>query len=488
MAAIIAVLNKRGDNALDAAVAMLKMLGYKEAEAFGIASPNEVKIEKSVEALQGERIKSPIIIGHIFSKILDSDKPQPIMLKGATLVFDGRIYPRTAGISDAEAVAEKIQKHHEKNIKTLIQRIEGDFALAVAEPKRIVAERDAIGLRPLYYGESTYYAALASERKALWKIGIENVNSFPPGHMAFIDREDFKFEPVKTFVYWKTKQISMQAAAKKLRVLLHHSVEERVAGLKEVAVAFSGGLDSSIIALLAKNSGVNVKLIHVSLKNQPETKHAEKAAEAMNLPIYSYIYEKEKVAEILPKVLWLIEETNPIKTCISIPFYWVAERTAEMKIKILLAGQGADELFGGYKRYVKDYSQHGSKKVQEKMFNDVAKMYEKNLERDFKICNFHNLELRLPFATYSIAKFAIRLPVELKIKLLDDGLQKAVLRHVGEKIGLPQFIAKRQKRAIQYSTGVNKALKKLAKNEGLSQKEYLKRIFQTVSKRIMENA
>jgi len=483
MGAIIAALNKKGDNAVGAAVAMLEILKHDGAEAFGIASPNAVKIEKTIDALKEKTIKSPIIIGYVLSKILDSDKPQPVMLKDATLAFDGRLYPNITDVSDAEVVAQKLQKKREKIVKTLIQRVEGNFALVVAERNGVVAGRDTMGLRPLYYGESARYIALASERKALWKIGIKNAVSFPPGHMAFINNYGFKFKPVRTLVYSKAKPTSMHAAIKKLQTLLQNSIEERVSGLKEVAIAFSGGLDSTIIALLAKNSGVNVRLIHVSLKNQQETEDAEKAAEALGLPIYSYLYEEEKVAELLPKVLWLIEEPNPLKASIGIPFYWVAENTAKMKLKILLAGQGADELFGGYKRYVEDYSRYGSERVQEEIFNDIAKMYENNFERDVKICNFHNVELRLPFATYSIAKFAITLPIELKIKLIDEKMRKIVLRQLGEKIGLPPFIVKRQKRAIQYATGVNKILKKLAKNNGLSQRDYLERIFQTILKR-----
>jgi asparagine synthase (glutamine-hydrolysing) len=482
MGAIIAVLDKKGDNSTDTAVAMLEMLKHKGAEAFGIASPNAVKIEKSITALQEKTIKSPIIIGYVFSKIFDSDEPQPVMLKDATLAFDGRLYPNITDVSDAEVVAEKLQKKRQENIKTLIQREEGDFAFVVAEPNRLVAGRDTIGLRPLYYGESAEYIALASERKALWRIGIKNAASFPPGHMALINNHGFEFKPVKTLVFSEAKPTPMQVAIQKLQTLLKRSIEERVSGLKEVAIAFSGGLDSSIIALLAKNSEVNVKLIHVSLKNQQETEDAEKAAEAMKLPIYTYLYEEEEVAKTLPKVLWHTEETDPLKASIGIPFYWVAENTAKMKLKILLAGQGADELFGGYKRYLNNYSRCGSERVQEEIFNDIAKMHEKNFERDFKICNFHNVELRLPFATYSIAKFAITLPIELKIKLIDGGMRKVVLRRLGEKIGLPPSIVKRQKRAIQYATGVNKILKKLAKNKGLSQKSYLEQTFQTILK------
>jgi len=109
-------------------------------------------------------------------------------------------------------------------------------------------------------------------------------------------------------------------------------------------------------------------------------------------------------------------------------------------------------------------------------------MYENNFERDSKICNFHNVELRLPFAEYQLAKFAAKLPLQLKIESPNDMLRKTVLRKMAEDIGLPRFIVKKPKRAIQYATGVNKVIKKLAKKKGYSTREYLQKMFQTVFK------
>jgi len=484
MGAIIAVINKRGENATETAVVMLEMLKHKGIEAFGIASPTTVKIERSIETLQNHNVDSPIVVGQGFSKILTHDNPQPIKLENATLIFEGRIFSAEK-VSDAEVVAKKLAKKRKEAIKNLIERPEGCFAFAVAEPKKIVAGRDLMGVHPFYYGENADFAALASERKALWRIGIKTVNSFPPGNMAFVDRNGFKFKPTKTLAYSKTKQTTMLDAAKKLQKFLQYSVKKRVSGLKEVAVAFSGGLDSSIIAFLAKKSGVDVHLLHVSLKNQPETEQAQIAAEKLELPIHVHLYDEEDVEEVLPKVLWLIEEPDPIKASIGIPFYWTAEKTAETGFKVMLAGQGADELFGGYHRYEHDYLAYGGEKLCETLFSDILKMHETNFERDFKICNFHDVELRLPFATYQIAKFATELPVELKIEIKDNGMRKLVLRRVAENLGLPQFIVKKPKRAIQYATGINKALEKLAKMKGMSTRKYLQKTFQTVLKKMV---
>jgi asparagine synthase (glutamine-hydrolysing) len=463
---------------------MLKILKHKCDDAFGIASPTTVKIEKSIETLQRQDVNSPVVVGRVFSKIFGHDKPQPIKVDGAALVFDGSIYPTITEISDAEVVAKKLGKNHGEASKKLISEFEGCFAFAVAEQEKIIAGREPLGGHPFYYGENTDFAALASERKALWRIGIKTVNSFPPGNMAFVDRNGFKFTPVKTLHYSKAKWTTMQVAAKKLQKLLQDSVKKTVSGLSKVAVAFSGGLDSSIIAFLAKNSNVNVHLVYVSLENQPETEQAKKAAEKLELPIHVCLYDREDVEKALPKVLWLIEEPDPIKASIGIPIYWTAEKAAEMDFKVLLAGQGADELFGGYKRYVNDYLRCGSEKLHETFLNDILKMHETNFERDFKICNHHNVELRLPFATHEIAKFATELPVELKIEMKDEGRRKLVLRQVAENLGLPQFITEKPKRAIQYATGVNTTLKKLATMKRVPMKQYIQETFQTVLKKM----
>jgi asparagine synthase (glutamine-hydrolysing) len=416
-------------------------------------------------------------MGCVYSRILPEDKPQLAKTKDATLAFEGRIYSPISTTAPLENIVGKLRKEGKKALRKLLTDAEGDFSIVVAEKERILAGRDPLGVQPLYYGENADIAALGSNRRVLWKLGIEEPRSFPPGHVARVDREGFKFTPVKTLVYSKPKRVTMQKAAETLQRLLERSVRMRVRGLREVAVAFSGGLDSSIIAFLAKKCQVNVHLMHVSLRNQPETEDAKRAAEELRLPIAVHLLRDEDVAKVAAKVVGLIEEPDPVKAAIGIPFYWTAERTAEAGFKVLLAGQGADELFGGYQRYVNDYLSHGKEKVRRTMFADVSGLHESNIERDRKICGFHGVELRLPFASFKVAEFALGLPVELKIERKTGSLRKLVLRKVAENMGLPAWIVEKPKRAVQYATGVSDAFKKLARKHNATVSGYVNNLF-----------
>ena len=482
----VALLGKKGQNVAGTAVMMLRVCGVKGADAFGMASSEASLTAKCLADLEKAKLNSPIIVGCAFSKILKHDKVPPLKLKDAALVFSGRDYAH-AGEDAGESFTRQFQTERKQAAAAFIRKCEGDFLFVIAEPEGLVAGRDTIGTRSLYYGENAFFAALASERKALWKIGIKHLESFPPGCVGYASKQGFKFVPVKRLEYLKPPQMTMETAAKRLQTMLELSVRERVAELKEVAVAFSGGLDSSMIALLAKKSRVNVHLIHVALENQHETEHAFRAAEELKLPLYSQTYTEKDVQQVIPSVLEAIEEPDPVKLSIAIPIFWAAQKTAEMHCRIMLAGQGADELFGGYKRYVDDYLRFGEERTRRAMFKDFAGMYEANLERDWKSCNANDVELRLPFAARKIAGFALSLPLEVKLEPEKNTLRKLVLRRVAKNLGLPSFIADKPKKAVQYSTGVNEALGKLAEKQDLSVREYVEESFQKTFAKVISH-
>ncbi len=454
----------------------LKSLHAEQPSYFRIALPAKALMEGDVEALKKQGVNSQSAVGYAFPKTEAVSDFEFVRLDDAALVFEGRVYspvPRTA-------ILEQIAKepsHCETVLQTLIEKAEGDYSFMLLKKDWVAAGRDPVGVQPLYYGENEKLAALASNRKALWKLGIQKPKSFPPGHLAFVNREGFQFKPIKTLTYSNPIQVTMHKAAETLQALLEQSIQRRVFGAEKVAVAFSGGLDSSLVAFLANKCGAKAHLIHVSLENQAETEQAMRATDELELPLQVYLFKESDVEKVLPRVVDLIEEPDPIKASIGVPFYWTAEKAAEAGFKVLLAGQGADELFGGYQRYVNEYMSYGAETVRRTMFDDVVKLHESNIERDVKICNFHDVELRLPFASYQIAEFAMRLPVELKIERKADSLRKLVLRKVAENLGLAKSITEKPKKAVQYATGTNAALKKLAKKQKMTVNEYVTNLF-----------
>ena len=477
MKATIAVIDKRGGNAAPKVISVLEKMFPEGRVHFGLATPTTLTTAGNLEDLQAKKINSPIALGTASSTVSGQNEPQMLNLDDAMLAFEGRIYAPTPKGATIDFVAQKMQTDYPRVLTAFLKGVEGDFSILIAQTDKIFAVRDPVGVQPLYYGENATIAALASNRKALWLLGIEEPNSFHPGHMATITKEGFKFEPAQTLTFTEPKPMGMKQAAEELQKLLEHSVEMRVFGQKDVAVAFSGGLDSSVVACLAKECGVNVHLIHVSLEGQRETYEARRAAEELDLPLKVHLFTEADVEKTVSKVVELIEEPDPIKASVGLPFYWNAQKAAAEGFRILLAGQGADELFGGYQRYVNQYILEGDEEVRKTMFHDVAVIHESNIERDEKICGFHDVELRLPFASFQIAEFAMSLPTELKIEKKADSLRKLVLRKTAKNMGLSMDIAEKPKKAVQYSTGINNALKKLAKKHNLTLAEYANQLF-----------
>jgi asparagine synthase (glutamine-hydrolysing) len=106
--------------------------------------------------------------------------------------------------------------------------------------------------------------------------------------------------------------------------------------------------------------------------------------------------------------------------------------------------------------------------------------YEKNFQRDNQACSFHKVELRLPFIDCDVVQFSLSLPPKLKIESAEDRLRKRVLRQVAQNLGIPMFIVKKTKKAVQYATGVTKAIQRLARKEGLTSREYVEKVFRRV--------
>ena len=483
MGALVAAVNKKGENAVPTVVSMLHALAHRGMDSHGIATSSLTTTVSALEELDKTDINSSIALGHNLSRIMPRDKPQPVQGNGFAAIFEGRLFPsqNLPNWSEVQEFVEKLGSSPLGNASSVIEKMSGSYVFAVIESDKVIAGRDIFGATPLYYGENGSLCAVASERKALWKIGLKDIRSFPPGQQAIINERGFAFHAVKELSAPPKEKMDMETAARALHLLLLEATRKHVSDLDCVAVAFSGGVDSSVVAVLVETIGLDVKLISVGLENQPDVIFAEEAAEALGLPFHLQTYTVNELKETLVKVLWLIEEPHVINTCIAIPFFWLAETATKLGYPVLLAGQGADELFGGYKRYLTEYEMLGADAVEQKMFHDIINAYSANFQRDNQVCSYHGIELRLPFVDRYVVDFSLRLPLRLKIGSVNDGLRKRILRRVAHNMGIPSFLGNKPKKAVQYTTGVTKALQRLAKDNGLTLREYVKKTFEKIS-------
>ncbi|MDR0371998.1 MAG: asparagine synthetase B [Nitrososphaerota archaeon] len=470
-------MSKEDRSVVESVLDILRNNNVGQPMHFGFMTPKRGNFDKNLALLSKQSSESSVVAGFATTQSKVTAGYDFLQLEDTSALFEGRIY---APVSKATFItqAAKSPQHCEATLQTLLEEADGDYAFWMLKNGWMAAGRDPMGMQPLYFGENNDITAYATNRAALWKLGIREPKSFPPGTLGSADKNGFKFKPIKTPSYAEPTQVTLDEAAQTLQVLLTEAVRRRVQDLKETAIAFSGGLDSSIIAYLAAKQGTKVSLLHVSLENQPETEQAIEAAEVLDLPMQIHFFKDSDVETALPNVVELIEEPDPIKAAIGVSFYWIAEQATQAKFRTVLAGQGADELFGGYQRYVNQACKNGTEDTRRTMYHDVITMHESNLERDMKITGFHDVELRCPFASYAIAEFALGLPLEYKIEPKTDTLRKLVLRRTARNLGIPAVIVNKPKKAVQYSTGINNAMKRIAKNNTKTIGEYTRELFE----------
>jgi asparagine synthase (glutamine-hydrolysing) len=477
MGALVGVLSRREEDTVPTAIAMLQELAHRGGQGHVIATPTEaVSAQSTVELTQNRSILSTVSVGGNSSS---EKSPEPLDAQGGKLILEGRIFRGPAALSPSQIVADS-ENSPEEIGKRIIRVFDGSYAFALALDNRMLIGRDPLGIMPLYYGENESFCAVASERKALWKTGIYDARPFPPGNLASVNHGGFSFKPVWTIHPRPHRIVKPSNAASHLRSLLEESVRKRLREANKVGIAFSGGLDSSIVARLVQKSGISAQLISVCLEGQSGALHAEEAAEALHTPIIIQEYDAPDVEDILARVLWLIEEPDVMKAGVAIPLFWSAQVASKLGCDVMFVGQGADELFGGYRRYLTLYKTKGPAEVAEMLLHDTLTSYDTNFQRDEPLCAYHKIEMCLPFADTSVVQYALSLPVNMKIQSADDMLRKIILRQLAKSLGIPAFIANRPKKAIQYETGVDKALRNLARAKGLTLPEYIEQVFNTV--------
>jgi asparagine synthase (glutamine-hydrolysing) len=220
-------------------------------------------------------------------------------VEGENVVLDGHLYnPQREEFGDAKLIL----RFYEKFGTQFPEKLDGDFACAIANGDELVLVRDSIGLKPLYWGYSNGKLCFASEAKALAEVAQE-IEEFPPGNIYTTKLGFQRFMPEV-----KTPDFETKEEAKRILVdLLAQAVEKRMKDNAPEGVILSGGLDSSIIACLAKEIRPDIKAFTVTVEGGEDLPRAQDLARYLGIEHQVYKYGEKEIREALPEAIYYLE-------------------------------------------------------------------------------------------------------------------------------------------------------------------------------------
>src|SRR5215831_8769303 len=244
----------------------------------------------------------------------------------------------------------------------------------------------------------------------------------------------------------------------RLREVLFDVVDVTIRDKDSIAIAYSGGLDSSLLATICKMKGTPVTLLTIGFPQSHDICFSKLVASKLNLDHRIGVLGENDFYKNLRRVLKKVncENISHVENCIA--FFYITKLAQESGLKTLLSANGCDELFCGYDIYRKMFDVGRTRLMQlieEKILNEF-----KLLEDVDKTISDFGVNMGQPFLSNKLIAFSREIPIEEKILGSDDYLRKRILRKVALLINIPNESALKQKKALQYGTEIHKKVKK----------------------------
>ena len=324
-----------------------------------------------------------------------------------------------------------------------VDQLDGMFALAIADGDELYLARDPIGIKPLYVRETDNSITYGSELKAFGS-DLDHVKELPPGTWF---RSDLGMHSYHDIQWSLPENRSISFWCSGIRRKLDHAVEKRLMSDVPVGTFLSGGLDSSIITALAQHHLGRVHTVAVGMERSPDLEAAREVARHLGTIHHEGTFSAKDIVECLPQIIFQLESFDVDLVRSAIPCFF-ASRLAEKHMKVVLSGEGADELFAGY-TYHKELGH--SDQLHEELGNSVRALHNMNLQRVDRMTMAHSIEGRVPFLDLDVIGLAGRIPPQLKL-CGNPSVEKWILRRAFEDM-LPRSIVWRAKSQFDEGSG-----------------------------------
>ena len=357
---------------------------------------------------------------------------------------------------------EVILALYEKEGKSFVNKLNGIFAFAIYDQEKdeYFIARDHMGIIPLYMGwdgNGTFF--IASELKALEGV-CSKIELFPPGHYLYSkDEAPTKWYHPEWNTYDSVKDNS--TSIEELHDALTDAVHRQLMSDVPYGVLLSGGLDSSITSALAKKFAAKRVESHdtqsawwpqlhsfsVGLEGSPDLAAAQKVAEHIGTVHHEIKFTIQEGLDAIREVIYHLETYDITTIRASTPMFLMARAIKALGIKMVLSGEGADELFGGYLYF---HKAPNAKEFHEETVRKLEKLHQYDCLRANKSLAAWGIEGRVPFLDKEFIEVAMRINPKDKM-ISNDRMEKWVLRKAFEDY-LPKSVTWRQKE--QFSDGV----------------------------------
>lgn len=251
---------------------------------------------------------------------------------------------------------------------------------------------------------------------------------------------------------------------------LEKAVSARMEGNEQIGIAFSGGLDSTLIALMASKLNKNFMLLAVGFENSQDIEYAGKIGDYYGWPLKLKIISMKDAERIVRDVVKILNTDDVIMIGVGCVVYSVLELAKENGINVVLGGLGAEEIFAGYERHRKKHIED-PEKVHVECWDGLENLYAHDLERDGRIAEYFKARLLAPFLDDMMINFAMKIDPKLKVSKTN---KKIILQDLALSMHLGSEFSLRKKKAAQYGSYFHQAIGKLAKKQGFKYiREYL---------------